>query len=229
MTTVRNTARSGDLRTVGWEPQGSGARILLATPRYAAASPPEPWHHPGMKIYTRKGDDGSTGLYGGDRVQKSHPRVETYGLVDELNAVLGWVRATELPPRVDETLALCQEACFRLGAHLATVENKDPGVQPVGDDDIVLLETSIDRAEENLEPLKTFVLPGGTEAAARLHIARTVCRRAERALVGLREHETAHTNELRWLNRMSDMLFVQARLVNHHAGEKDIPWLPTKQ
>ncbi len=181
-----------------------------------------------MKIYTRKGDDGSTGLYGGDRVRKSHPRVEAYGLVDELNAVLGWARAAVLPPRVDETLAQCQEACFRLGAHVATGADKDPGVEPVGDADIELLEAAIDRSEAELEPLKTFILPGGTEAAARLHVARTVCRRAERALVALREDGDAHAAELRWLNRLSDMLFVKARLANHNAGEKDVPWVPKK-
>ena len=182
-----------------------------------------------MNIYTRKGDDGSTGLYGGDRVLKSHPRVEAYGLVDELNAMLGWARASDLPPRVDETLARCQEACFRLGAHLATGEDKDPGVEPICDDDIVLLENAIDRTEEELEPLKTFILPGGSEAATRLHIARTVCRRAERALVELRGDKSAHADELRWLNRLSDMLFVKARLANKNAGERDVPWVPAKQ
>ncbi len=183
-----------------------------------------------MKIYTRGGDDGSTGLYGGARVSKAAPRVNAYGCIDELNACLGWARAAGPSENVDATLAASQDACFRLGAWLASAPGKDPGVAPLGDDDVELLEASIDAMETQLEPLKTFILPGGSELGSRLHIARTVCRRAEREIVALAEAVEGQIDAVavRWVNRLSDLLFVQARWVNHRAGTAEVPWLPTK-
>ena len=177
-----------------------------------------------MRIYTRRGDDGSTGLYGGPRVSKAHRRVEAYGSVDELNAVLGWVRAAGLDDTVDTVLGAVQEACFRLGAFLASAPGKDPGVAAIGDAEVGALEQAIDALEEDLRPLETFILPGGCEAAARLQIARTVCRRAERTLVELAAEEEIDALGIRWLNRLSDLLFVQARWANHDAGVADVPW-----
>lgn len=178
-----------------------------------------------MKIYTRGGDDGSTGLYGGRRVSKADPRVEAYGQVDELNAVLGWVRAAELPPAVDATLAAAQEACFRLGAVLASDAGTDPGVPAPGAEDVLRLEKDIDALDAELPTLRTFILPGGTEAAARLHVARTTCRRAERGVVALGFAAAGVLDGVRWLNRLSDWLFVAARFANHRAAQPDVPWL----
>lgn len=179
-----------------------------------------------MKIYTRTGDDGSTGLYGGDRVSKASARVSAYGCVDELNAVLGWVRAASPPAAIDEVLSQTQDACFRLGAELASAPNADPGVPLVDGSDIAAFENAIDALESELPPLRTFVLPGGSEAASRLHVARTVCRRAEREVVALGAQHTVRSEAVHWLNRLSDLLFVQARFANHDAGVQDVPWDP---
>ncbi|MDA1194318.1 MAG: cob(I)yrinic acid a,c-diamide adenosyltransferase [Planctomycetota bacterium] len=179
-----------------------------------------------MKIYTRGGDDGSTGLYGGGRVSKADLRVDAYGRVDELNALLGWVRAVKTTDNVDATLALAQDGCFRLGAWLASPAGKDPGVAPPTQEDVEMIEAAIDAMEAQLDPLKTFVLPGGCEAAARLHIARTVCRRAERQLVALHHTEAVEPVFVQWLNRLSDLLFVQARWENRRSGVPDEPWPP---
>ena len=179
-----------------------------------------------MKIYTRGGDDGSTGLYGGARVSKADLRVDAYGAVDELNAMLGWVRATETSDNVDAILARAQDTCFRLGAWLASQPGRDPGVPAVSEEDVEILEASIDAMEAQLEGLKTFILPGGCEAASRLHIARTVCRRAERRIVALAEQTEVEGVFIRWVNRVSDLLFVQARWENRRAGVRDEPWPP---
>ena len=179
-----------------------------------------------MKIYTRGGDDGSTGLFGGPRVSKADARVEAYGGIDELNAILGWARAGGPSEHVDEVLGRAQDTCFRLGAWLACAPGKDPGVAPVGDEDVQELEAAIDAMETQLEPLKTFILPGGCELGARLHIARTVCRRAERRMVALAEIADVESVFIRWVNRLSDLLFVQARWVNHRAGAPEIAWRP---
>ena len=183
-----------------------------------------------MKIYTRGGDDGTTGLYGGVRVSKADKRVEAYGTVDELNAALGWVRAGRPSENIDATLAAAQETCFRLGAWLASVPGKDPGVPSVNDEDVEAFEAAIDAMENQLEPLKTFILPGGSELGARLHVARTVCRRAERAIVALAAVSSAEVPgvAMRWVNRLSDLLFVQARWVNHRAGCVEVPWQPRR-
>jgi cob(I)alamin adenosyltransferase len=178
-----------------------------------------------MKIYTRTGDDGTTGLLGPGRVRKSAPRVEAYGAVDELNAVLGVARAADLDRWVDEELGGIQSMLFTLGAELASVA---PGLRTtldqITEDDVVTLERWIDRREADLPRLTTFILPGGTPLAAQLHLARTVCRRAERRVVALAEHEPVDGAVLRYLNRLADLLFVLARWCGHHAGAAEIPW-----
>jgi cob(I)alamin adenosyltransferase len=180
------------------------------------------WHHREMRIYTKKGDDGSTSLLGGARVRKSDERVAAYGDVDELNAVIGWARATPVSDEVDVVLHHVQETCFRAGAFLAAVGDADPGVTPVDAQDAALLEAAIDRMDDHLPPLKTFILPGGGESGSRLHVARTVCRRAERSVVGLASKEPTHASIVRWLNRLSDFLFVAARWENRDTPEH--PW-----
>jgi cob(I)alamin adenosyltransferase len=181
-----------------------------------------------MRIYTRTGDDGTTGLFGGTRTSKASARVEAYGQVDELNAALGWARAAAPPPEVDRVLERAQEGCFRLGAFLAAAPGRDPGIARLSDADVAAFEHAIDRLEQDLTPLTSFVLPGGSEAAARLHVARTVCRRAERCVVALAAHEEVDALFVRWLNRLGDLLFVQARAANLAAGVEDVPWQPRK-
>ena len=183
---------------------------------------------PMTRIYTRGGDDGSTGLYGGVRVSKADGRVEAYGCIDELNAVLGWVLAGAPPAPIQAVLESAQHGCFRLGAWLACAPGTDPGIAAVSDDDVLAFERAIDALEEELAPLKTFILPGGAEAGARLHMARTVCRRAERRLIALAAEGDVEPIGIRWLNRLSDLLFVQARYANHKAECPETPWLPEK-
>ena len=178
-----------------------------------------------MKIYTRTGDDGSTGLFGGDRVRKSDARIDCYGQVDELNASIGWacvVADDEMAARLRQV----QNDLFVIGAHLATPEvSKAVASLPPLDDSIVArLEMEIDAAEATLPKLRNFILPGGSEPAARLHVARTVCRRAERRLVDFSLDRPVPAIVLTFLNRLSDWLFVQARAANARAGVEDIPW-----
>ena len=179
-----------------------------------------------MKIYTKTGDDGTTGLLGAGRVLKFDPRIESYGTIDELNAVLGLARASQLDPAADAMVARLQDDLFAVGAALA-----DPNpagkfhnaVQPALG---ARLEAEIDHLEAELPPLTRFILPGGTSAAAQLHLARTICRRAERMVVRL-DHTPdglVPPNLVVYLNRLSDLLFVLARAVNHRAGRGDIPW-----
>jgi len=180
-----------------------------------------------MKIYTKTGDRGETGLFGGARVSKASLRVEAYGEVDELNSVLGLVRTEAFDAELDLLLAHVQSQLFNLGAELAAAPDSkvELGIQLISDVEIGALEQAIDRAETELAPLKTFVLPGGCRAAAYLHLGRTVCRRAERKLVLLTQSETVRDESVRYLNRLSDALFVFARLANHRAGIADVPWL----
>jgi cob(I)alamin adenosyltransferase len=179
-----------------------------------------------MKIYTKTGDDGETGLYGGPRVSKDAPRIEAYGAVDELNSVLGVVRTHPLGQSIDALVRQIQNELFALGAQLATPNPAAHNTAMIGPSQISQLEAAIDRYEAGLAPLKQFILPGGTAAAAHLHHARTVCRRAERRLITLTRQATEPvSNDLVvYLNRLSDLLFVMARAVNHAAGEQDVPW-----
>jgi cob(I)alamin adenosyltransferase len=179
-----------------------------------------------MKIYTKTGDSGETGLFGGPRVSKDAPRIETYGTVDELNSVLGVARAQGLESEFDALLGRIQNELFALGAQLATPDPAGHQTQLVGPAEIAALEQAIDRFEKGLEPLKQFILPGGTPAAAQLHLARTVCRRAERRLVMLvnQSAEPIAGDLVVYLNRLSDLLFVMARAVNRAANQADVPW-----
>lgn len=179
-----------------------------------------------MKIYTRTGDDGDTGLFDGTRVSKSDPRVAAYGDVDELNAWLGFVRASTGDPDAKAMLEQIQRDLFGLGARLA-----DPAKRiaervtkaAVTSQDIARLEDSIDRLELELPPLRRFILAGGSTPGAALHVARTVCRRAERSIVAL-GRDAVEPELLIYINRLSDLLFVMARVVNHRAGAPELEW-----
>ena len=185
---------------------------------------------PSMKIYTRTGDDGMTGLIGGRRVRKCDPRIDCYGTVDELNAALG-VACVVMPDEVAARLRAVQNDLFVLGSHLAspTEGAGSPVALPPLDESIVTrLESEIDAAEADLPALRQFILPGGAEASARLHFARTVCRRAERLAVDLAQEMPVPPVVVRYLNRLSDWLFVQARWCNRSEGVADIPWEPKR-
>ena len=181
-----------------------------------------------QRIYTKTGDDGKTGLFGGGRVSKANRRVHAYGEVDELNAVLGWVNTRTDYDALIERVTMLQSDLFSIGAHLATPDGARGHVNlpalPV--DRIGEIEHWIDDLEASLPELKSFILPGGTAAAASLHLARTVCRRAERAVVDLAAHESVDPNILIYLNRLSDLLFVLARAQNVRAGRDEAKWQP---
>jgi cob(I)alamin adenosyltransferase len=183
------------------------------------------------KIYTRTGDDGTTGLVTGERVPKTHPRVEAYGTVDETNSAIGVVRLQPVDAPLSEMLARIQNELFDLGADLATPERPDKPLAwtplRVTAAQVTRLEADIDALNADLSPLTSFVLPGGTAAAAYLHVARTVCRRAERAAMLLVQTpgETVNPAALKYLNRLSDLLFVAARWANGK-GEGDVLWKP---
>jgi len=181
-----------------------------------------------LKIYTRTGDEGDTGLFGGGRVGKDHPRVVAYGDIDELNACIGQARSVEMMPRIDEVLAPIQRDLFAIGALLATpdlVKMKEQLAKArISDERIAQMEQSIDDGESELEPLKAFIMPGGTPKAAALHVARTVCRRAERAVVRLQRDVEVPQAVIIYLNRLSDLLFVLARVANRRAGAGEVTW-----
>src|ERR1051325_2425173 len=181
-----------------------------------------------MKIYTKTGDRGDTGLFGGGRVPKSHPRVVAYGDVDELNSVLGLCRATEPMPRVDEVLLPIQRDLLAIGALLATPnpEKMREHLTKARIDDarIRALEAAIDAGDLEIEPLKAFIIPGGTQKAAILHVARTVCRRAERSVVAMQESEAISSIAVVSLNRLSDLLFTLARVAAHSANAPEETW-----
>ena len=171
------------------------------------------------KIYTRTGDDGSTGLGDGTRVPKDSPRVNAYGTVDELNSAIGIVLAQELPDAVREMLVEIQHELFDLGGELCI-----PGMAMVGDADVTRLEQRLDSLNDELPPLKDFILPGGGAAAAHCHLARTICRRAEREVVVLSRTEDVRPEAIRYLNRLSDLLFVIARVLARASGHGEVLW-----
>ena len=178
-----------------------------------------------MKIYTRTGDAGETSLFGGTRVRKDDSRVDAYGEIDELNAWLGLVRASRVDADLDAELVLLQRDLFALGAQLADPADKIADrvtKAALGDDEIARLERLIDRLEADLPPLRRFILAGGSPAGAALHVARTVCRRAERRIVAL--SPAVDPVLVRFVNRLSDLLFVLARAVNHRAGVGETEW-----
>jgi cob(I)alamin adenosyltransferase len=209
-----------------------------------------------MRIYTRTGDEGETGLFGGGRVSKAHPRVDAYGAVDELNAVIGVALAALADGRADgadhdgahdgraddRTMSVAavaallrdvQHDLFALGAHLATPPaaegRRAPRLPPLPEDRIAALERAIDGADEQLPPLVAFILPGGSRAGAALHHARTVCRRAERRVIALASSDPVPPPLLAYLNRLSDLLFVLARLLNQRAGEAETEWVKASE
>ena len=195
----------------------------------AFSSPvPRPPHR--VRIYTRTGDAGDTGLFGGGRVPKNHPRVEAYGDVDELNAAIGFARSIEPMPRIDEVLVPIQRDLFAIGALLATPDREKMRQHlekaRVDDDRVGQLERAIDDGDRELEPLRSFIVPGGTPKAAALHVARTVCRRAERRVVSLTETgaDEIPSVVVIYLNRLSDLLFTLARVANRRAGAGEVTW-----
>ena len=183
-----------------------------------------------MKIYTKAGDAGQTGLLAGQRVAKDHPRVEAYGTVDELNAALGMARAAGLSQELDAVFERVQNELFHLGSQLAA---SDPTLLPlplITDQHVTTLEENIDHFEANLPPLHVFILPAGAVAGAAVHVARTVCRRAERRVVTLSATPGEHVSEIviRYLNRLGDFLFVAARAANSPSGVGDVAWNRTR-
>ncbi len=209
-----------------------GAGIYLLARRQSRALCSEVLHidnkhnRSGMKIYTKTGDSGETGLYAGPRVRKDDARIEAYGTVDELNAVLGLARCEALLGEIDALVGQIQNELFDLGAELATPDPAKRGTNLITSKQVESLERAIDKFDAQLPPLKTFILPGGSRGAAWLHLARTVCRRAERRTVTLMENEPGKisNNVLIYLNRLSDLLFVLARAVNQSAGQADVEW-----
>ncbi len=178
-----------------------------------------------MKIYTRTGDKGDTALLGGQRVPKDALRVEAYGTVDELNSVLGIVLADSNDSGVEMVLRPVQMKLFTLGAELATPDpGRTPTIPRVEREDTAHLEELIDSLGAGLPPLRNFIVPGGTPIAARVHFARTVCRRAERAVVRLSHKDPVREEDIAYLNRLSDLLFVFARFMNAQAGVQELPW-----
>jgi cob(I)alamin adenosyltransferase len=183
-----------------------------------------------MKIYTKTGDAGETGLFGGGRVGKDDERVEAYGEVDELNATLGLVRSFQLPPDLDGLLQQLQHQLFTVGALLATPAGTKASahIPELKAEWAEAMEKAIDTFEAELSPMTHFILPGGSPAASALHLARTVCRRSERRCVPLLREGKIPQPVVVFLNRLSDLLFVLARLANHRAGIADVKWLPEK-
>ncbi len=179
-----------------------------------------------MKIYTKAGDRGETMVFGGPKVRKDDARIESYGSVDETNAAIGVARAAGLPPDVDACLERIQHELFAVGGELATPQPALHGLELVGEDHIVRLENEIDAFEAELPPLTQFILPAGHPGAASLHLARTICRRAERRTVTMTfvPERPVSPRIVKYLNRLSDLLFVLGRVVNRRAGVPDMHW-----
>ncbi|MGK5083905.1 cob(I)yrinic acid a,c-diamide adenosyltransferase [Bdellovibrionota bacterium FG-1] len=179
-----------------------------------------------MKIYTKQGDAGETGLFGNVRVPKDDLRIQSYGALDELNAALGIVLARqELSSELRNQLSRIQAELFQLGAELATPRGKTTRVRLLGNSEIQHMEQDIDTMEAVLPPLSTFILPGGCLCSADLHLARTMSRRTEREMTSLHRAEPLRPVVLQYINRLSDFLFVCARVANHQQGVADIPWV----
>lgn len=182
-----------------------------------------------MKVYTKTGDAGTTALLGGTRVGKNHLRLEAYGTLDELNSWMGLLRDYEVNQNRQKPLKSIQDMLFTLGSHLATAPGKNvrhlPAYSP---EDVSMLEKEIDAMEEGLPALKNFILPGGHITVSQCHIARCVCRRAERLVVALHEHEPLDEVILAYLNRLSDYLFVLARRMGHELGATEVAWQARK-
>lgn len=179
-----------------------------------------------MKIYTKKGDKGETSLFGGRRVPKNSARIKAYGTVDELNSLLGLASSLGVSPKSKEMLDEVQSQLFVLGADLSTPPETNTRISRIGQQQIEYLENCIDEMEQSLPPLKNFILPGGSAGGASLHLARTVCRRAERLTVECKKEENISDLDIAYLNRLSDFLFVIARFENYQAGLTETPWIP---
>ena len=186
-----------------------------------------------MKIYTKTGDKGQTSLYGGVKVSKAHIRIDAYGTTDELNSFLGLIHAFEIPEKVKTEIIEIQKEIFVVGAELATPKEKmflANGKSRIGkmiaEAEIQRIESQIDAWEEQLQPLTSFILPGGGKAASAAHVARTVCRRGERIVVALSGVEEIRPELQKYLNRLSDYLFVVARVLARHEGTEELKWLP---
>jgi cob(I)alamin adenosyltransferase len=179
-----------------------------------------------LKIYTKTGDAGETGLFAGARVRKDDARIEAYGTVDELNAAIGLARSEQLPPEIERTLLRVQSELFSVGAELATPEPKKHGTAIIGEAHIGLLEKAIDNLEAGLPPLKHFILPDGCRCGSLLHLARGICRRAERRVVRLADeaNEGISPQIIGYLNRLGDYLFVAARFANQEAKAIETRW-----
>ena len=190
-----------------------------------------------MKIYTKTGDDGTTGLFGGTRVPKHHIRIESYGTLDELNSWIGLIRDQDLADSSRKILIKIQEKLFTIGALLAIDPKKEKlkngkdrlNIPKIGIEDLNLLEKEIDKMEMNLPPMTHFILPGGHTTVSYCHIARTICRRAERLVSQLNDFEAVEPTLLSYINRLSDFLFVLARKLSHDIQAEEIKWIPEKQ
>lgn len=182
------------------------------------------------RIYTKTGDAGDTGLFGGGRVFKDEPRVDAYGEVDELNATIGLARSLALPADLDALCQRLQDQLFTVGSHLATPGEAEAKkfLPPLEPEWVSGMEGAIDAFDRELEPMRHFILPGGTQAASALHVARTVCRRAERRVVSLHRSGVELTPIIVFLNRLSDLLFTLSRVANLRAGVADVQWIPQK-
>jgi cob(I)alamin adenosyltransferase len=182
-----------------------------------------------MKIYTKKGDSGTTGLIGGTRLPKHHIRIESYGTVDELNSYIGLLRDLIEEESTNTALVEIQDRLFTIGSHLAADPEKSNMTLPeLHQSDVVFLEKSIDTMDEYLPPMKFFVLPGGHPTVSHCHIARCICRRAERTIAHLGEHETIEPLIFAYMNRLSDYLFVLSRKLAHDLQATETPWKPRK-
>ncbi len=180
-----------------------------------------------MKIYTKTGDTGQTSLFRGGRVDKDSRRVTAYGTIDELNCHIGWIRAHGLPDKPDKLLHRVQNDLFQIGAELATsteAVKDENSITRLPEDAERFMEEAIDEMEAELTPLKELIIPGGCPPAVALHVTRAICRRAERVVVALSHDETVSTETLKYLNRLSDMLFVMARYMNKSVGLPDMVW-----
>lgn len=179
-----------------------------------------------MKIYTKKGDKGETSLFGGQRVPKNSKRINAYGTVDELNTVIGIAASYGLSEKGAGLIEVIQQHLFVLGSDLATPVSSKTRIDRIGSGEVEFLEKAIDEMEEQLQPLKHFILPGGSATGATLHFARTVCRRAERWIVECSLEEEISETAIQYINRMSDFLFVLARFENQSAGTSETEWIP---
>lgn len=182
-----------------------------------------------MKLYTKTGDLGSTSLFGGHRVPKSHIRIESYGTVDELNSYVGWIRDQIESAAERDTLSEVQDRLFTIGSHLATDSEKlKDAIPDLRESDVEFLEKEIDRMEADLPELKYFILPGGHPTVSLIHVSRCVCRRAERYVVRLKEVDKVEPLVVKYLNRLSDFLFVLARKVGKDLNAEEVAWTPRK-